>query len=95
MLRHPDTEHRDEHDANRVEVREVRDHDRQELGYGPGRQQVVDDERLVRARIDDAKADIGQQPRQDPDDEQQRDEQYRRVRKLVADSFYGSEHAGG
>ena len=47
----------------------------------------------ARARIDDIEADIGQQPRQHPDDEQQRDKQHGRVGQLVADAFDGAEKA--
>ena len=49
-----DAEHRDKDNANRVEVREVRDHDGQELGYRPRREQVVYNQRRRCARVDDA-----------------------------------------
>jgi hypothetical protein len=75
-----DTHHGDQHHANRVEMREVRHHGRQEFSKGPGREQIIDDERLVRAWVDDTERDVGEQPRQHPDYKEQRDKQHRRVR---------------
>ncbi len=59
VLCHTDTEHGDEHDAHGVKVREIRHHHREELGHRLPGEQVVDDQRLLGARVDDRETDVG------------------------------------
>ena len=90
-----DSQHRNQDNTDRMKVREVGDHDREKLGDRRARQQVHDDQGFAGAGIDDVERHVGQQPRQDPDEEQQRYEQHCRVGKLVTYAFYRAEKAAG
>jgi len=80
--------------VNALPDRKVGDHDREKLGERPARQQVVDDDGLAGTRVNGGNRDVRHQPRQNPDREQQRDKQNRRIRQFVADTLDRGQHAG-
>ena len=69
-LSNTDTEHCNQHHANRVKVREVRHHHRHEFCQCGTGQEVLDNQCFARARIDKLKRYVGQHPRKNPNDKQ-------------------------
>ena len=91
MFGDTDTEHGHKHDANRTEAHEARDHFGEQGHDVLAGKLVDDDDALAGGRMEHVEADVGQKPRQHPDDPEQRDEEHGWIRQLVADTFDGSQ----
>jgi len=95
MLGNADAEHRNQHNSDRTEGHESFDHRGHELHEVLACKLIDDDDALARSRVKDIKSDVGKEPGKYPDDAEQRDEQYRRIRQRVADALHGTQKTLG